>query len=172
MKRILAILIVMVAAAVAGCHAQVPPATSHVVNLSWTAPAANGTWSGCTAAAPCAYAVFRCSAGATTCGDTTASAWKEITTGTTRAAGTTYTDPTAGGLTAFYVVETVQGGANSGASNITTVTVPGTPLAPTLSQPTSAQDLMPQVRPALPNPDPQLAMAAPMKLTARVVGSR
>jgi hypothetical protein len=169
MKKSVAVLFAIALIAV-GCRAQVPPATSHVVSLTWTAPAANSGWSGCTSSAPCVYAVYRCSAGATTCADTTQSAWKEITSSTTRPSGMSYTDNTASGLTAYYIVETVQAGSNSAPSNTTTpITVPGSPLAPSLSQPTVAMEVAPQVRPAPPTPDPQLAEAAmPMRLRARL----
>ena len=118
-----------------GCHAQVPPPTSHVVNLSWNAPTASSTWTGCTAANPCTYAVYRCSS---TCSDTTKPAWTEVTNPNARPSGLTFVDPTASGLTVNYIVETVQGGANSAPSNTTTVTVPGIPLAPAVSAPTVA----------------------------------
>lgn len=152
---------------VAGCHAQVPPATTHVVNLSWQAPVASGTWGGCTTSAPCVYAVYRCTASAATCANTGSSSWSEITTSTTRPSGTSYTDPSAAGLTAYYTVETVQGSQNSAPSNTTSVTVPASPIAPSLGQPTAAQ-----LEPGpLPRPAPELASIPAVSLRASI-GSR
>lgn len=150
-----------------GCGAQVPPATPHVVNLSWTAPSSSASWAGCTAASPCTYAVYRCTVGAT-CSDQTSTAWKEVTSPTSRPSSLAFTDPTASGLTVNYIVETIQGVSNSAPSNTTQVTVPGTPLAPALNSPVTANNAMPQVKPALPktsNP-----MLASVKLTAKVSG--
>lgn len=131
MKKLLATLAFLALAI--GCKAQIPPATTHTVVLTWTAPVANSTWTGCTTSAPCVYAIYRCSGSATACGDTTNSAWSEITTSTTRVSGTTYTDATASGLTAYYAAVTYQGTAHSGASNTAgPFVVPGSPLAPQL----------------------------------------
>ena len=142
MKKLASLVCLGVFALGVGCRAQVPPASNHVVNLTWTAPASTGTWSGCTTSNPCVYAVYRCSSGATICGDTSQSAWKEITTIATRPSGTAYTDSTAAGLTAYYVVETVQGSSNSGPSNTTVpLTVPGTPTAPLIGAPTTAENV-------------------------------
>lgn len=125
MNKILAIAILSVSA-IAGCHGQVPPATTHVVNLTLTPPAS------CTSG--CTYAIFRCSASASVCADTTNTAWSEITSPTTRFSGTAYTDSSASGLTAFYVAETYQGGAHSGPSNtVGPLVVPASPLAPVVN---------------------------------------
>ena len=124
-----------------GCQAQVPPATPHQVTLTWQAPSSSSTWSGCTTAAPCAYAVYRCTGTATACGTLSSTAWAELTTATTRPSGTSYVDATvAGGTSYTYAVETVQGSDNSGPSNTTTATVPQTPAAPSVGSPAIAQD--------------------------------
>lgn len=111
MKKIIVPLIVALAAI--GCHAQ-----SSAVNLTWSAPAANGSWSGCSVSDPCVYAAFRCAAAASTCADISSSAWIEVTTADTRPSATSYSDTTAMGLIAYYFVETVQDGALSEPSNI------------------------------------------------------
>lgn len=151
-----------------GCNAQMPPATNHSVQLAWTAPSASSTWSGCSSSAPCTYAVYRCADTAANCASTTNASWKEITTAASRPSGTSYTDATAAGLTAYYAVETVQGSSNSAASNIAgPAAVPGTPIAPPLGNPTVAME----VKPALPVPDvadPVYAMARPLRLSVRV----
>ncbi len=137
MKKIAAIL--MSLGLLAGCHAQVPPATTHAVDLTWTAPAATSTWAGCSTSAPCVYAVYRCAGSATACGTLSSTAWAEITTAATRPSGVTYQDTgVSGGTTYSYVVETVQGSENSGPSNVTTATVPQTPTAPAIGSPTVA----------------------------------
>ncbi len=137
MKKILAILLSL--GVVAGCHAQVPPATSHAVDLTWTAPAASSTWGGCTTAAPCVYAVYRCTGTASACGTLSSTAWAEVTTAATRPGGTSYSDTTVSGGTSYtYAVETVQGPEYSGPSNTTTAAVPATPLAPAIGSPTVA----------------------------------
>lgn len=81
MNRKLFPLILALVAAI-GCHGQVPPASQHSVTLTWTAPVAGSTWSGCTTAAPCVYAVYRCTGTATACGTLSSTAWSEITTAT------------------------------------------------------------------------------------------
>lgn len=135
MKK-LSILILALAAILPGC-AQVPPATTHSVTLTWSAPASSSTWTGCTTTAPCVYAVYRCTGSATTCGTLSSTAWSEITTATTRPSGTTYADTAVTGGGVFtYAVETVQGLDNSGPSNTTTATVPETPVAPSIGSPT------------------------------------
>ena len=115
MRRLAFVAVVLLAA---GCHAQVPPATNHVVNLTWTAAQPSGAWAGCTSAAPCTYGVYRCSASAATCASTSNTAWSEVTSATTRVSGTSYSDSSANGLTAFYVVKTFQGASSSDPSNM------------------------------------------------------
>lgn len=115
----------LLALVAAGCHGQIPPPTTHVVNLTITAPA------GCTSSSPCTYAIYRCSASATACADTTNTAWAEITNSANRISGTSYTDSSAAGLTAFYAAAAYQGAGHSGASNIVgPFVVPASPLAP------------------------------------------
>ena len=139
-KRLSAIAIVLLAV---GCHAQVPPASTHRVSLTWTAPAATSAWSGCTATAPCVYAVYRCTGDATACGTLSSTAWSEVTTPSTRPSGTSYIDASVGGAVYTYVVETVQGSDNSGPSNTTAATVPGIPAPPAVGSPSVAK-LTPQ----------------------------
>lgn len=155
MKKLALFLLVAI-----GCHAQVPPATSHSVNLNWTAPAATSSWSGCTVAAPCVYAVYRCSASAATCANTSSTSWAEITTPSTRPSGTTYSDTTASGLTANYIVETFQGTANSAPSNSVTFTIPGVPIAPAINGSVAA-NAMPSL--GVPAPTVQLASKEPFR---------
>lgn len=157
MKKILAVAILSLAA-VCGCRGQIPPASTHVVNITITPP------SSCTAASPCTYAIFRCSASATACGDTTNVAWTEITSSSTRISGTSYTDNNAAGLTAFYAAETYQSGGHSGASNIVgPLAVPASPLAPVVNGATA--DL---VKPALKAIDPGTPQVAKLELKAVV----
>jgi len=171
MKRFAILLICSLIVGV-GCHAQVPPATSHVVDLVWTAPTANSTWTGCTTSAPCTYAIYRAPTSAGSCPASTNSGYVEVTNPGSRPSGTTFVDTTAGGLTVCYIAETVQGSSNSGPSNTTAaITVPGTPTAPALGNPTAAANQglpLPMVRPL-----PEVASAsapAEIHLTARVVG--
>jgi hypothetical protein len=138
-NRLLTSLSLLALTLTAGCHAQVPPASpGYNVNLSWSAPAANGNWAGCTATAPCVYAVYRCTGTAAACVTFSSTGWTEITNASTRPSGLTYTDTTATGLTVNYALETVQGSSNSGPSNTYNVAVPGIPLAPTLASPSDA----------------------------------
>ena len=131
MRRLAFVAVLLVSV---GCHGQVPPASNHVVNLTWTAPTPSGSWTGCTTAAPCVYGVYRCSASASTCASTTNTAWSEITSATTRVSGTSYSDSSANGLTAYYVVKTFQGTASSDPSNMAgPLTVPAVPLAPNVN---------------------------------------
>ena len=139
MKKLFPLILALVAAI--GCHGQVPPATTHSVKLTWTAPVASSTWSGCTTTAPCVYAVYRCTGTSTSCPSvpTTNTAWSEITTPSTRPSSVTYVDTgVTGGSTYTYTVETVQSNTNSSPSNTTTAIVPQTPGSPTLSSPTTA----------------------------------
>lgn len=154
-------------ATVAGCRAQVPPATSYAVNLTWTAPVAGGSWGGCTAAAPCTYAVYRAAAVAGSCPAFANVAWQEITTASTRPGATAYQDPNAAGINACYAVETVQGSANSGPSNIFQIAVPSAPGQP--SGVTGAQQaaaLAPSIEKPieLPVATKELALASPGNL--------
>ncbi len=139
MNKKLSVLILALAAILPGC-AQVPPATTHSVTLTWTAPASNSVWTGCTTTAPCVYAVYRCTGSATTCGTLSSTAWSEITTPSTRPSALTYVDiGVTGGTSYTYTVETVQLNTNSSPSNTTTALVPQTPGSPTLGSPTSAK---------------------------------
>ncbi len=138
MVKRLAILAAVLLAA--GCHAQVPPATQHKVALTWTAPVATSTWAGCTTAAPCTYAVYRCTGDATACGTLSSTGWSEITTPATRPSATSYVDATVMAGTTYtytYVLETVQGASNSAPSSSMTVTVPANPIAPAWPAPTA-----------------------------------
>lgn len=160
-----------------GCsRAQVPPATSHQVVLNWTAPApsvVNGVtvWAGCGSTlpqSPCVYAVYSCNGTAASCGDTSSTSWHEVTSAATRPSALTFTDASPLAGADFYVVKTIQGSASSGASNIAPATVPGVPGAPALATPTVAEN-EPLAPLAIPKPqEPELAMTAPMHLTARV----
>jgi hypothetical protein len=123
----------------AGCHAQVPPATPQPsVVLNWTAPAASGSFTGCTSSQLCTYAVYRDSVSTTD--PITSSNWKRIDAQgatTTGVAGFTYTDSSPASGNDAYAVETIWQNANSGPSNIVSVAVPvvAVPLAPSVSAP-------------------------------------
>jgi len=135
MKRLITILTLALAV---GCHAQVPPATTYTVNLTWQAPVATSAWAGCTTASPCVYSVYRCTGNATACGTLSSTSWAEITTSSTRPSGTSYTDASVlPGSSYTYLVETVQGSANSGPSNTVTLNIPPVPLAPSISASTA-----------------------------------
>lgn len=161
MKRIFATLTILALALAAGCHAQVPPASpGYNVNLTATAPVPTGNWAGCTASAPCTYAVYR-AAGAT-CPVTSSTAWSEITNAASRPSTPAFTDTTATGLTACYDMETVQSGQNSAPSNVAgPVIVPGIPLAPTLGTPAP-------VVAALAPPQTDKKLASPETLAANL----
>ena len=101
----------------------VPSPSTYSVVLSWTAPA------GCTATAPCTYAVYRLPGTTTITAGTTGATLVATTASQTVSA----TDTTvAAGLTYSYAVETVQAGANSAPSNTANVTIPNVPSAPTV----------------------------------------
>ncbi len=161
MKKIFAATILALAA-IACAHPQVPPATTHAVNLTWTAPSSTSTWGGCTTTAPCVYAVYRCTGTTTVCGTLSSTAWTEVTTASTRPSGVSYQDLTiSGGTTYSYTVETVQGNENSGPSNVTTATVPQTPVAPAIGSPTVAK--------ADGAPLPKVSMTQQVASAARVI---
>jgi hypothetical protein len=157
-----------------GCHAQIP-ATSYVVDLTWTAPVASGTWAGCTTTAPCAYVASRLAlaAGTTTCPAPTTVAPFNYTPLNTASpvSAAAYTDSTASGLTVCYVVQTVQtqpGSTTASASLPSAPTaplvVPASPLAPgsvTGTPTVSAEAPAPAVAPATGN----LMDLATVKLT-------
>jgi hypothetical protein len=110
-KRI-AVLCLFLMAAVG--HAQ------HYVQLNWTAPVANSSWTGCgTGTQACSYALYRAivPTGTASCPDP-ASGYSQV--GTTTA--TSFADMTVAGTTgatACYFASTVQNGMESGPSNIT-----------------------------------------------------
>jgi hypothetical protein len=118
-----------------GCgHAQVTP-TNHQVALSWSAPAASGTWAGCTTSAPCTYIISRLNVTGTTCPAANVSTLNYTPLNTSSPATTTsYNDTSASGLTACYIAQTEQGTAVSGPSNVAgPFVVPANPLAPSLT---------------------------------------
>lgn len=150
-----------------GCHAQVPP-TNHIVTLTWTAPPSNPNWAGCTTSAPCAYILSRISlnAGTTTCPapNLTTPNYTPLNQSTPTSA-LTYTDNSAAGLTACYIVQTQQGTAISAPSNTTLVVVPANPLAPALQTPVVAQ--LKQQKLLEPTELEYVAHAEPISLYAR-----
>ena len=126
MKRILATFALFALVALAQAQTVTVPAGSPTesVYLTWTAP------SGCTAAAPCTYAIYRVPGTATITGGTTGATL--VTT--TAAQALTATDSTVvAGQTYSYAVETVQGGMNSVPSNTVTLAIPLVPSPPVLS---------------------------------------
>lgn len=168
MNRILAALAILAFAPLVAC--QVPPASpGYNVVLTATAPVASGNWAGCTTSAPCTYAFYAETITGTTCDATTSTNYKEITTPTARPSAPTFTDTVSTGLTRCYNVETVQATANSGPSNTAgPVAVPGIPLAPALTTPSTVIAAMD--KPNLPSPSPIPAkFPAPMGLVARLV---
>jgi hypothetical protein len=118
-----------------GCgHAQVTP-TNHQVSLSWTAPAASGSWAGCTTASPCTYVASRITITGTTCPAVNVSTPNYTPLNSSSPVSTvTFVDTGASGLTACYIVQTEQGSAVSQPSNVAgPFVVPGNPLAPSLT---------------------------------------
>lgn len=130
-----------------GCaHSQVKP-TAFQVDLSWTAAVASGSWPGCSPASPCVYVVSRLTlaAGKTAC-DPVNVATPNYTplNAATPAAGASYADTSATGLTACYTVQTEQGSAVSGPSNVAgPFAVPASPLAPSLTGNQTVAEVMP-----------------------------
>lgn len=130
-----------------GCgHAQVKP-TAFQVDLSWTAAVASGSWPGCSPASPCVYVVSRLTlaAGKTTCDPVNVATPNYTPLNTaTPAAGASYADTSATGLTACYTVQTEQGSAVSQPSNVAgPFMVPASPLAPSLSGNQTVAEVMP-----------------------------
>lgn len=132
MKRLSLLLLLCVA----GCHAQVKP-TAFQVDLSWNAAVASGSWGGCTAAAPCTYVASRIAlaSGATTCpAANVATPNYSPLNASIPSTGTAFVDSATSGLTVCYIVQTEQGSAVSGPSNVAgPFVVPASPLAPSLS---------------------------------------
>lgn len=130
-----------------GCgHAQIKP-TSYRVDLTWTAPVASGSWTGCTTAAPCTYVASRITlaSGATTCPAANAATPNYTPLNSlSPVAAVSYTDTTAVGLTVCYLVQTEQGSAVSNPSNLAgPFLVPASPLAPSLSGNQTVAEVMP-----------------------------
>lgn len=142
------LLVVLLAFSVIGCRAQVPP-TNHTVTLTWSAPAASGSWAGCGAGQPaCSYVISRAVVSGSSCPSTTGTSYTPLNQ-TSPATGTTFVDSTAAGLTACYIAQTLQGSAVSVPSNAAgPLAVPGNPLAPTIN----GQEAMKQTAP-LPSGD-------------------
>lgn len=162
MKRILAALAILAVSLEAGCHAQVPPATTQTVNLTWTA----STDAGCTTNCAITYAVYRCT-NVANCTDLSSTQWTEITNPASRPSATNFTDSTPPTGTIEYVVEGVAGNVNSGPSNIAQVNVTAisVPTAPALNTPAAQSALLD--RQSLPqSADKQ--MAANVTLVARL----
>ncbi len=161
MNRILAALAILAFAPLVAC--QVPPASpGYNVVLTATAPVASGNWAGCTTSAPCTYAFYAetLATGTGSCDPTTSTNYHEITTPTARPSAPTFTDTVSTGLTRCYNVETVQATANSGPSNTAgPVAVPGIPLAPALTTPST-------VIAAMDKPEPTASQPVLAKLTA------
>ena len=158
MKRKIQILALLLAG-IAGCHAQVPPASpGYSVVLSGTPPVPSGSWAGCTVSAPCTYAFYAETITSSACDPTSSGNYKEISTPTARPTTVNFTDQNTTGLTKCYDVETIQGSQNSAPSNIAgPVVSPGIPLAPALSTP--APTIADAEKPASPGVKPALAFA-------------
>jgi hypothetical protein len=122
-KAVFAVFVLLVLASVT--HAQtvtVPQPTTYAVVLSWNAP------TGCVAATPCTYAVYRVPGTVTITGGL---AGATLVTTTTSQVVTVTDQTVASGQTYSYAVETLQGGANSAPSSTVTMTLPLVPSAPT-----------------------------------------
>ena len=160
MKLIRWILAISLATLAVGCHAQVPPATTQAVNLTWTA----STDLGCTGTCALTYTVYRCSAGAA-CADLSNTGWTQVGTSTVAS----YTDSTPPVSTDYYAVEAVVNSQNSAASNIVQVAVNAlaVPTAPALNTPTAQSALLD--RQSLPqSADKQMAANVALNLKARL----
>lgn len=115
-----------------GCHAQVTP-TSTVVVLTWNAPVASGSWTGCTTSAPCTYVISRAIITASTCPSTTGTSYTPLNQ-TAPTSALTFTDNTIAGQTACYIAQTMQGGLTSTPSNVAgPFVVPANPVAPAIT---------------------------------------
>ena len=130
-----------------GCaHGQVKP-TAFQVDLSWTVPAASGSWAGCTTAAPCTYVASRIAlaAGATTCPAANVATPNYVPLNTASpTTSASFDDTTAVGLTVCYIVQTEQGTAVSQPSNVAgPFAVPASPLAPSLTGNQTVAEVMP-----------------------------
>ena len=102
-----------------GQTVSLPGATTPTVKLGWTAP------SGCISTSPCSYIPYRISG---SCPTTLVGSpgWTALPQTATQV-GSTVDSTVAPGTTYSYVVETVQGVAQSGPSNCVTVSVPNVP---------------------------------------------
>lgn len=107
-----------------GSTVTLPGASSFVVDLSWTASTS------CSSTDTCTYAPYRMAASSCPTTLTGTTGWTALTA--TAAQATTDVDSSVvAGTTYIYVVEAVQGTANSGPSNCIVVAVPNAPAAPT-----------------------------------------
>ena len=110
--------LILGAAAAASAQAASPMTqTSFQVALTWSLPAASGTFTGCTSSTPCAFVVWRApatvSGGTATC-PTAASSYMLLTT--TASQATTYSDQSVtSGATECYVLQSSQGASGNGA---------------------------------------------------------
>lgn len=116
-----------------GCHGQVTPTPQKNVDLSWTAPANPA----CGPSAPCTYDVSRVTltAGASSCPAVNYTTPNYTPLNSSSPVSTlAYTDTAAAGLTACYVVQTIQNAQVSLASNAAgPFVVPPVPGAPSIS---------------------------------------
>jgi hypothetical protein len=164
-KTLIAIALVV---SIAGCRAQVPPATGYKTNLNWQAPVVdpikNPLWLGCTTSNPCTYGVYRCIGSTATCSNTASTGWSELTTPAARVSGLTFIDSTVpSGVQANYSVVVFQGTADSGPSNIMAFNIPGVPPPPVLGNPSLATALTYRL------PDRSLyAQMSPVRLGGKV----
>lgn len=151
--------IAILALSTVGCHGQITPTPQKNVSLSWTAPADPA----CTAAAPCTYVVSRAAltSGATSCPavNYTVANYTPLNSSSPVSA-VAYTDTAASGLTACFVVQTLQAGQVSLASNAAgPLFVPPTPGAPSISGAVAENQ-----EPALPMPTVGVAPILTAKL--------
>lgn len=167
MKRLL----ILTLAVITGCaaHAQIPPTAPPSVALTWQASTS------CTAAAPCVYAISRATVtSGTNCPATSGTAYALVGTSTSNA--TTLTDSNVTPGSYCYIAQTEQGtgssqqvsAPSSPSNNGTALVVVGPPLAP--GAPNATATAKNDARPLLaPEPTKEVAMNAPLTLTARNV---
>lgn len=163
----------------AGCHAQLP-VSSPKVALTWTAPVATSTWSGCMSSAPCTYVVLRAAVAtaATKCPDNTGTSYTQIGTSTTLAL--TDAAVSQGGYYCWIVqaeqgTPAITGSPSTPSNGGVALAVPGVPTAPGAPGATTqvSEITLPQVRPVLSGLQvaslDKRTMAAPIQLTARMI---
>jgi hypothetical protein len=128
MKRFTALVLSLLALAASPSNAQITQ-TSYQVTLTWTIPAAAGTFTGCVAATPCTFPISRATVANGAACPTTASSY--ALAGTSASDAANYIDTSVVAGTAYcYVVQTAQGTATSAPSAPFEIAVPSIPPSP------------------------------------------